>query len=50
MIPLIQGLRKPNQPIKTVYDSNLQLINEMGGDVGIAGVDGMREYTSWRQA
>ncbi len=45
MIPLIQWLRKPNQPIKTVYDSNLQLINEMG-DEGIAEIDAMRGYTS----
>ena len=43
MIPLIQGLR---QTIKTVYDSNLQLINEMGDDEGIAEIDAMRGYTS----
>jgi hypothetical protein len=45
MIPLIQWLR---QPIKTVYDSNLQFIDEMGDDEGIVEIDAMREYTSWR--
>jgi hypothetical protein len=42
MIPLIQGLRKPRQPIKTVCNTNLQLINEIGGDESIADVDAMR--------
>jgi hypothetical protein len=30
MIPLIKGLRKTKRLIKTGYDSNRQLINEMG--------------------
>jgi hypothetical protein len=42
MIPLIQWLRKIKQPIKTVYCINLQLIDEMGGDEGIAEIDAMR--------
>ncbi len=43
MIPLIQYLR---QTIKTIYGINLQFIDEMGGDEGIAEIDAMRGYIS----
>ena len=43
MIPLIQGLRKTRQPIKTVYGINLQLINKTGDNESIAEIDAMRE-------
>ncbi len=45
MIPLIQGLRKT---IKTVYDINFQLINGVGDNGGIAEIDGVRGYASYR--
>ncbi len=43
MIPLIQGLRKPNQPIKTGCNTSFQLINKMGDDESIVEIDAMRD-------
>ena len=43
MIPLIQGLRKTIQPIKTVYNAIFQLINTTGDNESIAEIDAMRE-------
>ncbi len=43
MIPLIQGLRKTIQPIKTVYTTSFHPINKMGCNEGIAEIDAMRE-------
>jgi hypothetical protein len=45
-IPLIQGLRKTNQPIKVLYNTNSQLINKIGDDGGMAEIEGLGEYTS----
>jgi hypothetical protein len=47
MIPLIQGLRKTRQTIKTVYNTSFQFINKMGDNESIVEIDAMREYTSY---
>lgn len=49
MIPLIQGLRKSNQPTKSGCNTSFQLINEMGDDESIVEIDAMRGYASYRQ-
>jgi hypothetical protein len=46
MIPLIQGLRKTRQPIKTVYNTSFQLINKTGDNESIAEIEAMRGYAS----
>jgi hypothetical protein len=43
MIPLIQGLRKTRQTIKTGCNTSFQFINKMGGDEGMGEIDAMRE-------
>jgi hypothetical protein len=43
IIPLIQWLRKPNQPIKTVYNTNFHPIDKMGDNESIVEIDAMRK-------